>query len=129
MSDIGTKIRFSRIEAGLSQGELAKRAGISRSAVFRYEAGERTPNLDTVRAIAEALNVSEAELLFERTEADLRNQREEKEAEYLELFRDPTWMRIVSIFRKLDQDEQAEAVEMLEYFIVRNRRTNPNRER
>lgn len=116
MGDIGMKIRFSRIEAGLSQGELAKRAGISRSAVFRYEAGERTPNLDTVRVIAEALNVSEAELLLERTEADLRNQREEKEAEYLELFHDPMWMRLVSIFRKLDQDKQADAVEMMESF-------------
>lgn len=41
-------IRFARLRAGLTQQELARRAGISQPALARIERGRVTPRLDTV---------------------------------------------------------------------------------
>ena len=52
---------------GLSQEELAFRAGIHRNYLGGIERGERNPALDNIAAIAKALGVDLSELLrFER---------------------------------------------------------------
>ena len=48
---------------GLEQRELAKLAGISKSALSRFERGERRVYLDLLGALAEALGVRPARLL------------------------------------------------------------------
>ena len=53
---IGERIRYYRKLAGLTQSELAKKAGISMMSIRRYETGERVPNLETLRKIASCLN-------------------------------------------------------------------------
>lgn len=40
-------IRFCRLRAGLTQQELARRAGMSQPSLARIEAGRVTPRLDT----------------------------------------------------------------------------------
>src|SRR5437879_6905917 len=51
-----------RVGAGLSQEELAERAGLSRRGISDLERGERrTPHKATVRRLAEALNMDDAE--------------------------------------------------------------------
>jgi transcriptional regulator with XRE-family HTH domain len=58
----GTTLRAVRLAAGLSQGALAERAGISEKAVGALERGDRiTPRLATVARLADALNASPAE--------------------------------------------------------------------
>lgn len=52
--DIGQLIRDSRRTAGLSQRELAGRAGTSQPALARYERGRSIPSLATLRRILEA---------------------------------------------------------------------------
>lgn len=54
---IGENIKKYRIEKNLKQSELAERAGISRVAVGNYERGERTPNIDILKKIANALEI------------------------------------------------------------------------
>lgn len=44
MKVFGERIRELRIEMGLSQGEVANLAGISRQALTNYESGVREPN-------------------------------------------------------------------------------------
>lgn len=51
-------IRRRRQELGLSQSELALRAGTDARAIRRYEAGEIQPSLAAAKAIAEALEIS-----------------------------------------------------------------------
>ena len=63
MDNLGNTIRELRQSKGLSQAELAERIGKKRSAVGNYESGTREPDLETLRALAEALNVSVAALL------------------------------------------------------------------
>ncbi len=52
-----------RMEKGLSQRELADRAGVQRNTVMQIENGDCTPNLETVRKLCVALEVELSELL------------------------------------------------------------------
>ena len=53
---VGEKIKIARKSAGLTQKELAKRAGISMVSVQQYERGVRNPQLKQLSQIAAALN-------------------------------------------------------------------------
>jgi transcriptional regulator with XRE-family HTH domain len=44
-----------RNAAGLTQEELATRAGVARTTIAKLELGDHQPNLDTVRKLAAAL--------------------------------------------------------------------------
>lgn len=57
------KIAYYREKAGLSQRELADRVGVSSGAIGQYETNRRTPRIETLRRLAEALHVSVAELI------------------------------------------------------------------
>lgn len=61
---LSRQLRRLRTLAGISQRELADRAGLSQNVVQRIEANNGgNPNLDTLTALAAALNVSMIELL------------------------------------------------------------------
>lgn len=59
----GEKIKLARKKAGLSQGELGEKLGISQAMVSAYENGVRNPKLETLQKIADALNVFMSDLL------------------------------------------------------------------
>ncbi|MEA2433283.1 MAG: hypothetical protein QOG54_740 [Actinomycetota bacterium] len=50
----GNLIRLARNEAGLSQRELARQAGTSQATISAYEAGRKSPTLDTLARIVRA---------------------------------------------------------------------------
>ena len=50
----GTLLRRARQSAGLSQVELAARAGVAQSVISAYEAGRRQPSLPTLTALIDA---------------------------------------------------------------------------
>ena len=52
---IGQRIAALRKLAGMSQDQLALRAGLQRTHVSRIEAGKYAVTLETIQAIAEAL--------------------------------------------------------------------------
>jgi transcriptional regulator with XRE-family HTH domain len=60
---MGKTVRQLRQAKGLSQAELAKRAGLSREYVNKIEAGKYDPPLSTINAIAEALGVTARRLM------------------------------------------------------------------
>jgi DNA-binding XRE family transcriptional regulator len=53
-SSIGKFVSWRREELGLSQRELAKRAGISHTVVSRLESGQQVPSAKTLERLAEA---------------------------------------------------------------------------
>src|SRR5215471_3875026 len=50
----GALLRRARVAAGLSQAELADRAGVTQSVISAYESGHRQPALRTLAALIEA---------------------------------------------------------------------------
>lgn len=52
-----SRLRDLRLNAALSQDDLAKLAGVTRTTIIRLEQGEPNPIPSTVRKLAEALNV------------------------------------------------------------------------
>src|SRR3954447_20789834 len=52
--DPAALIRVVRIRAGLTQAELASRAGTSQPVVSAYERGQRDPGFATLRKLVEA---------------------------------------------------------------------------
>lgn len=60
---IGRRLRDRRSEAGLSQVQLARRAGIRPETLNRIERGHTTPDFATVRKLLRALQTCERRLL------------------------------------------------------------------
>jgi len=60
---IGEKIIKKRKALGLTQNELAKRAGIAQSTLSNIEQGKQRPQFDTLSAICRVLGLSILELL------------------------------------------------------------------
>ena len=52
-----------RSEKGITQKELATTLGINQNNISRYEAGDREPNLDTLKKLATVLEVTVDELI------------------------------------------------------------------
>jgi transcriptional regulator with XRE-family HTH domain len=50
-------IRELRRQSGLTQAEIARRAGLTRSVVNAYERGQRQPGVDALARIAEAVGM------------------------------------------------------------------------
>jgi transcriptional regulator with XRE-family HTH domain len=63
---IGDKVRATRKAAGISQEEVARRAGVSLNVINRLERGVITdPHYSTLRGLARALNMPVEELVAE----------------------------------------------------------------
>lgn len=64
---LGMRIALLRAEKGWSQAELARRIGVSTSAVGMYEQGRREPSLDLLVRLAQVLGVTTDYLLMGET--------------------------------------------------------------
>lgn len=69
MGSFGSTLRKLRVNIGISQNELSKFIGISKSSINMYERGEREPNFETLEAIADFFNV-DMDYLLGRDSAD-----------------------------------------------------------
>jgi transcriptional regulator with XRE-family HTH domain len=67
MSDIkkkfGVKLFQLRIEAGMTQADLAEKANLSIDSISRIERGDRAPSFESLERIAAALEVNPAQML------------------------------------------------------------------
>lgn len=70
MEKFRERIRSLRLEKNLSYRQLSKITGISPSALYAYEIGERNPKHAAYEALSDALNVDIAYLMGE---TDIRN--------------------------------------------------------
>lgn len=69
--EIGERIRQIRKEKNITQEELASKLNVKRSVVSKYENGIIGMRLETIKKIAEALGVHEAEILYSPEENPL----------------------------------------------------------
>lgn len=61
--DIRTQLRKARTNAGLTQKELAEKAGIAAVTIQQYERGVREPRIGQLGKIAKALNITVSEMI------------------------------------------------------------------
>ena len=54
---ISEKIKLRRAELNMSREALARKSGVSLSAIQKYESGDRKPKLETLQRISDALDV------------------------------------------------------------------------
>ena len=102
-----------RRERGLTQAELGARLGISKSAVSMYECGNREPELDLLRAMADLFGVSVSAMLGRR-EPDLVNGDPEL-TDYLEQLRDRPELRMLfSLTKNATKQDVEAAVRIIE---------------
>ena len=59
---LASRIKELRDQKGISQEELAHRAGLSRTGMGFLETGKRWPRLDTLMKVADGLNITLDEL-------------------------------------------------------------------
>lgn len=59
----GEILRHLRTSRALSQEELAHESGLHRTSISGWEMGQHSPSLDTLFALAEALDVSATEIV------------------------------------------------------------------
>ena len=67
MGNFESVLKQLRTSAGMTQEELAKRLGVSRSTIGMYESGSRKPDPDALEAIADLFNV-DIDYLLGRTQ-------------------------------------------------------------
>jgi transcriptional regulator with XRE-family HTH domain len=63
VDDFRIKLKATRQNKGLTQAQLAGRAGLSLEAIRTIEQGVRRPSVDTLRRLAVVLQVDVSELL------------------------------------------------------------------
>lgn len=61
--ELGKRLRALRLEAGLTQLQLAERTGVTNEFMSRIENGSGMPSLDTLGRLADALALRPAALL------------------------------------------------------------------
>ena len=88
LTTVGGRIKAKRIEAGMTQEQLAEKLYVKFSMISRYESAKSNLSVDTLKEIAEALGCSAA-YLIEGIELELSE--EEKE--------------LIKIFKSLNRDE------------------------
>ena len=68
---IGATVRYVRAERGLSQKELADKAGVTQATISRLESGRiKELKSDTLRLLADTLNVTSDHLMKSMAEVD-----------------------------------------------------------
>ena len=75
MNDVGKNIRRYREEKKLTQDALAEKLHVTRQAVSNWETGKNQPDLDMLEALAGALEMEPAELIYGKKQEYPRFQR------------------------------------------------------
>lgn len=66
---LGKQIRKHRLKRGLTSEQLAEAVNLSAESIRHYECGYKAPGVETLIRIANALNVSMDELLYDKLNA------------------------------------------------------------
>lgn len=66
------RLRMLRKSKGLTQEELGRKVNVTKVSISGYESGNRTPDMDTLKALADALDVS-VDYLLGRDKAQYTN--------------------------------------------------------
>lgn len=87
-SELGPRVRQARVQAGLTQAELAERADMADATLSRIERNRLVPSVALTKRLADALGVPVDALLSQKLPKAPRNTLRPAEARLLGLVRD-----------------------------------------
>ena len=108
--NIGEKIKQLRTEKGFSQNFLEKKSGVNSKLLSKYENGRIMPTADTLRKIAEGLEISADYLIFDNVPKDGLSQL--KDLELFEKFKE---------VERLDQENRELIKSLIDAVIIKNK--------
>lgn len=73
------KLNAARVNAGLTQEDVAKRLGKSKNTIVSWEKGKSSPDIETGKALAKLYGVSVNDLIFLPNDCALSTIGDEKE--------------------------------------------------
>lgn len=73
------KLNAARVNAGLTQEDVAKRLGKSKNTIVSWEKGKSSPDIETGKALAKLYGVSINDLIFLPDDCTLSTTDDEKE--------------------------------------------------
>jgi transcriptional regulator with XRE-family HTH domain len=116
-AEVGQRIRTLRQKKGMLQEELARKAGLSPSALSNFEQGRRRTSLDWLRKISKALGVPMSDLIPEsRVRKPLAETDEEE--------------KLLAVWRKIGTPElQDQLLELIESTASRTNHRGTKRSR
>jgi transcriptional regulator with XRE-family HTH domain len=116
-AEVGQRIRTLRQKKGMLQEELARKAGLSPSALSNFEQGRRRTSLDWLRKISKALNVPMSDLIPESRVRKPLAETEEEE-------------KLLAVWRKIGTPElQDQLLELIESAANRTNHRGAKRSR
>ena len=111
MNTIGANIRAYRQEIDMTLEQLSEKVGLAKSTLSRYESGAYEPSFDTVKDIAEALDVHPA-LLYGFVDVSYDSWFNELPADQQSL---------LMMFSSLDPLQKKQVLDYIEFLIGRKR--------
>ncbi len=102
-ASLGSKLTNVRKEQGLSQAELARRAGLSPGLIGQIEKGKVEPSLKTIEKIAAALNISPCYFIVE--EDGLQEMLSLLSADVRALLMEPKVLSVLRMLRQCNEKE------------------------
>lgn len=100
---VGSNIRDARLKKSMTQKQLGDKCGMADSAIRRYESDRGNPTLETLKRIANALEVDPVSLMDFDMASDYLSERMNSRAQIL-----------LSAFDQLNDEGQCKAVERVE---------------
>ena len=70
--EVGKKIKKYRVRAKMTQTDLAKELGMSKSIISAYEKGTRNPSFDVLSDMANIFNIPEINLLIDEDDENFK---------------------------------------------------------
>lgn len=107
--EFNERLRTIRKEHGLTQAELAEKAGIAVNSVRLYESGKVIPKLDTIARIARAMGLTASDFVGGQWGKFKGGFCSEEEVQ-----QDDREARLIYYFQNLNENGQAAALERLE---------------
>lgn len=110
MTRIGDNIRKLREAADMSQEQLGKRIGKTRSAVSQYESGTIIPRMGVIEDLANVFGVSKFEIISDSTQSSY--------SIYDTL--SPDERELLSLYAKLDGSQRARVLDEMRDYAIAN---------
>lgn len=105
MAKVNDMLIYLRKRSNLTQAEVAKKIGISRSSLANYESGIRNPSLEIMEAIADFYNVN-MDTIFGHTDQLIPA---EKTSEF-----SVSMQRIIDAIGDMDEDQLDKLLKIIE---------------